>query len=404
MSEILPLPIVEDTVPAKVSEDIEQEVGKAKEEAKIGKNEVTSFSFDQVNSNADELIELRGEGRYFGVTDPSSSNKTINALQALGPLCANCHKRGHIRAKCKTVVCHKCGIVGDHYESQCPTTMICSRCNIKGHMASDCKAKERKKQYCKNCDTFSHLDHNCPKIWRSYLTKKAETNKLPVIFCYNCGDSSHYGDECSLERTSRIPNFGLAFSGNNLPLDLRSLYFTNKNTLTKPTPKINSKYSGGYSNGYNDSRIYDNTDYYEKFLNHNQNQGYVQSNNNHNNSRNYSSGQNKGNYNDNDNYNRGQNYNNQGYSNQGYNQGYNNQGYNNHNQNHQHTNQTNSYPAFPRNNTPIHDRNYTNKGLPKIPPRPGFSDRNVSHRTGYIAKPTKSGLIELSKKRKQMRY
>ncbi|CCE85763.1 Piso0_005391 [Millerozyma farinosa CBS 7064] len=196
------------------------------------RNEIYSLSYDQVNDNADELIELRGEGRYFGVTDPTSG-RTINAQQSLGPLCANCHRRGHIRAKCKTVVCHKCGVVGDHYETQCPTTMVCSRCGLKGHMAANCKNKNRKRQYCKNCDTFAHGDDNCPSIWRSYLTTSSEpeggdkaAQKLPLIYCYNCGSKKHYGDECQEQRTSRIPNTsGSAFSGSNLPRHLRALYF-----------------------------------------------------------------------------------------------------------------------------------------------------------------------------------
>ncbi|ODV79171.1 uncharacterized protein CANTADRAFT_41570, partial [Suhomyces tanzawaensis NRRL Y-17324] len=192
-------------------------------------NTITSLTFEQVNNDADELIELRGEGRYFGVTDPSSGT-TVNSQQSLGPLCANCHMRGHIRAKCKTVVCHKCGVVGDHYETQCPTTMICSRCGEKGHMTASCTSKTRKRQYCRDCDTFSHGEENCPSIWRSYLTKpndKDETESLvlPIIYCYNCASPEHYGDECPESRTSRVPNFGSAFSGSNLPKSVRPLYF-----------------------------------------------------------------------------------------------------------------------------------------------------------------------------------
>lgn len=189
-------------------------------------NEIISLAFDEVNDNADELIELRGEGRYFGVTDPSGT--TINQGQSLGPLCGNCHRRGHIRAKCKTVVCHKCGVVGDHYETQCPTTMVCSRCGLKGHMAMECTNKMKKRQYCRQCDSMSHLDETCPSIWRSYLTLpgKDDSTVLPVIYCYNCGDDTHFGDECPKMRSSRVPNpSGSAFSGSNLPRHLRDMYF-----------------------------------------------------------------------------------------------------------------------------------------------------------------------------------
>lgn len=236
------LSFVEDTVPSEVDEKTrwnesnidlkKQEKPPPEKRNQNNDNGVTSLSYDQVNDNADELIELRGEGRYFGVTDPQNGS-TINAQQSLGPLCDNCHKRGHIRSKCKTVICHKCGVVGDHYETQCPTTMICAKCGQRGHMVSACTNKSKKREYCRHCDTFSHGNHNCPSIWRSYITKPQsnqddllwQISDLPVVYCYNCGDSTHYGDECHRQRSSRIPNInGSAFSGTNLPKHLRDVY------------------------------------------------------------------------------------------------------------------------------------------------------------------------------------
>lgn len=230
------LSFTEDTEPSRIDENLKwndqqppslPEVPKPAKVTQSKKGDgVTSLSFEQVNDNADELIELRGEGRYFGVTDPDTGD-SINALQSLGPLCDNCHRRGHIRSKCKTVVCHKCGVVGDHYETQCPTTMVCSRCGEKGHISGNCKSKTRKRQYCKHCDTFKHGDENCPSIWRSYVTiAKKDNFVIPVMSCYNCGDDNHFGDECPQQRTSRIPNInGSAFSGTNLPKNLRNKYF-----------------------------------------------------------------------------------------------------------------------------------------------------------------------------------
>lgn len=225
---------VEDTRPSEIDDNkkwlARQEPDTEKKQTETrhngGKDEIISLPFEQVNDNADELIELRGEGRYFGVTDPEKGT-TINAKQSLGPLCDNCHRRGHTRAKCKTVICHKCGVVGDHYETQCPSTMICSRCGQRGHMASTCTSKTRKRQYCRHCDTFNHDDDTCPSIWRSYITKGdgKPSQTLPIIYCYNCGDDTHFGDECHRQRSSRIPNKnGSAFSGTNLPKNLRSVY------------------------------------------------------------------------------------------------------------------------------------------------------------------------------------
>lgn len=263
------LSFVEDTKPSEVDESSrwnENQPSETKIEKKAApekksqnnENGVTSLSYDQVNDNADELIELRGEGRYFGVTDPENGN-TINAQLSLGPLCDNCHKRGHIRSKCKTVICHKCGVVGDHYETQCPTTMICAKCGQRGHMVSACTNKSKKREYCRNCDTFSHGNHNCPSIWRSYITKPQpnqddllwKVSDLPVVFCYNCGDDTHYGDECFRQRSSRIPNInGSAFSGTNLPKHLRKLY----TWVANDSRQNNKSYLNGTKNNKNNNK------------------------------------------------------------------------------------------------------------------------------------------------------
>lgn len=271
------LSFTEDTEPAHIDDNVKwKETDESpaphkpkKEKGPKPADEIYSLSFDQVNDNADELIELRGEGRYFGVTDPSTGS-TINAQQSLGPLCDNCHKRGHVRSKCKTVVCHKCGVVGDHYETQCPTTMICSRCGERGHMLSMCVSKTRKKQYCRHCDTFSHGDDNCPSIWRSYITKvqKDDQYVLPVMHCYNCGDDTHFGDECPQPRNSRIPNTnGSAFSGSNLPKHLRSVYY---DSIGQGTGR-SKKFSGGYSNSYSNYNLGYNQGYNQGYGSNRQN-------------------------------------------------------------------------------------------------------------------------------------
>lgn len=212
------VPFVEDTLPSLAPAEAKSVEPRKTVEHRF---EQTSLSYDQVNDNAEELVELRGEGRYFGVTDPEELK------QPLGPLCDNCHKRGHSRYKCKTVVCHKCGIVDDHYENQCPTTVVCLRCGERGHISSNCKSKTRKRQYCKACDSSTHSGDKCPAIWRLYITKAgAVPESLPRVCCYNCGSSMHLGDECPKARVSRYPNKdGSAFSGLNLPKNLRSLYY-----------------------------------------------------------------------------------------------------------------------------------------------------------------------------------
>jgi len=160
----------------------------------------------------------RGEGRYFGASDTPS-----------GPLCSNCHQRGHKRANCKTVVCMACGMVDDHYTQHCPKSIVCSNCGEKGHYKNQCTEKQRR-VYCQTCSSTRHFSDRCTSIWRSYLTIKDEGRKMGLptnIYCYNCAEKGHYGDECPLERTSRVPNMdGSAFSGHNLPQQLRDSYFS----------------------------------------------------------------------------------------------------------------------------------------------------------------------------------
>lgn len=176
-------------------------------------------SFDEVTTDKDHLATLRGEGRYFGVVDPDVSQ----------PVCSNCHRRGHRRAQCKVVVCHACGKVDDHYESQCPNSIVCSNCGEKGHFRNNCPEK-RNQTFCVECDSRDHTTERCPTIWRSYVLKKKSKNAKTAyptnkIFCYNCADKGHFGDECHLFRVSKTPNInGSAFSGDNLPKELVTQY------------------------------------------------------------------------------------------------------------------------------------------------------------------------------------
>lgn len=195
----------------------------------------------EVANDKDALATLRGQGRYFGVTDPDVDL----------PVCSNCQRRGHIRSQCKVVVCHACGKVDDHYESQCPNSMVCSNCGEKGHFRNNCTHK-RKHLFCQECESHNHTSDRCPTIWRDYIVRPVgKDTKVPypsaTIFCYNCADKGHYGDECRLPRTSKTPNLnGSAFSGENLPKTLVGQYFTNfKNSAGHSTKR---RYEDAFSN------------------------------------------------------------------------------------------------------------------------------------------------------------
>ncbi|CAH2447770.1 RNA-binding subunit [Komagataella phaffii CBS 7435] len=181
------------------------------------KGKVFSLRMEDVNENPEELVAMRGEGRYFGVTD---THETI---------CANCHRKGHKRQQCKVVVCHSCGAVDDHYYTQCPQSVVCSICGTKGHFRNNCPDKGKmRNSYCRVCDSRAHSSDRCPTIWRCYITIKTKDKiGMPQIWCYNCGSKGHFGDECLQQRSSRTPNLnGSSFSGGNLPKSLRSQYYS----------------------------------------------------------------------------------------------------------------------------------------------------------------------------------
>lgn len=252
---------------------------KKRSKGKSAKEGETVFapSIDEVTTDNDHLASLRGEGRYFGVVDPDVSQ----------PVCSNCHRRGHRRAQCKVVVCHACGKVDDHYETQCPNSMVCSNCGQKGHFRNNCPSK-RMQTYCVECDSRNHSSDRCPYIWRSYLVKpKDRKTKMAYptnqIFCYNCAEKGHYGDDCKQLRVSKTPNInGSAFSGANLPKELISQYNDTQN-----------RNSGNNNNRKRNYDTANNVNYnyapppYPRYNNYNNNNGNRSGNNNNYKNRNY---------------------------------------------------------------------------------------------------------------------
>lgn len=236
---------------------------------------------DEVTADNDHLASLRGEGRYFGVTDPDVNQ----------PVCSNCHRRGHKRSQCKVVVCHACGKVDDHYETQCPNSMVCSNCGERGHFRNNCPSK-RQQTYCVECDSTNHSTDRCPSIWRSYVLKRADKNTKiaypsSMIFCYNCAAKGHYGDDCRDMRVSKTPNInGSAFSGENLPKQLISQYknLQNRESSFYGDNNRKRKFATDNSTNYN----YAPPPYPRFNRNNNSNsRNYQQNNNNNNYNNNY---------------------------------------------------------------------------------------------------------------------
>lgn len=241
----------------------------------IEQPKIVAPSIEQVDEDPEVLRSLRGQGRYFGVSD---SNGLSSVVKEAEPKCNNCSQRGHLKKNCPHVICTYCGSMDDHYSQHCPKAIKCSNCNEKGHYRSQCPQKW-KKVYCTLCDSNKHSRDRCPSIWRVYLLRddinqeKKTTNGLSLnmedVFCYNCGLTGHFGDDCSERRSSRVPNEdGSAFSGENLSYVLKDEYFDEVdaqygNSRRNSGNNYNSRNSGGretyFSN--NNSNSNDGFDY-----------------------------------------------------------------------------------------------------------------------------------------------
>lgn len=188
-----------------------------------GPPKIEAPSIEAVDADPETLRTLRGQGRYFGVTDGS------DAIREAERKCNNCSQRGHLKRDCPHVICTYCGTMDDHYSQHCPNTIKCSNCNENGHYRSQCPNKW-KRVFCTLCHSKIHGRERCPGIWRVYLLRDDQPKRPQLnyddIYCYNCGGPGHFGDDCPQRRSSRVPNDdGSAFSGDNLPQELKRQYF-----------------------------------------------------------------------------------------------------------------------------------------------------------------------------------
>ncbi|EDO17241.1 hypothetical protein Kpol_538p1 [Vanderwaltozyma polyspora DSM 70294] len=198
-------------------------------------------SIEDTNENPDELRALRGQGRYFGLAEEEGG------IKEAAPKCNNCSQRGHLKRDCPHVICTYCGAMDDHYSQHCSKAIKCANCNESGHYRSQCPQKW-KRIFCTRCNSKRHSRDRCPSVWRVYLLKDDRPKKrkkliLPMhsIYCYNCGLKGHFGDDCDLRRSSRVPNEdGSAFSGDNLTNSLKKEYFQNIDNVRRDERSVST--------------------------------------------------------------------------------------------------------------------------------------------------------------------
>ncbi|KAK1236560.1 hypothetical protein PQX77_000112 [Marasmius sp. AFHP31] len=160
-------------------------------------------------------------------------------------ICKRCNAKGeHKTANCPVIVCLTCGARNEHSTHSCPISKVCFSCGMKGHINANCpnrglRYNESKYDDCHRCGSSQHSTNECPTLWRlyDYLTEAARNvtlenrrarKDLPLggggegyiaedVWCYNCGGSGHWGDDCKvMPHNGDVPAEYSAFSSHNL--------------------------------------------------------------------------------------------------------------------------------------------------------------------------------------------
>jgi hypothetical protein len=122
--------------------------------------------------------------------------------------CLCCGLRGHISASCPERICEHCEAVDQHASSACPHARKCSRCREIGHDSSTCNnATYRGPITCDICRREGHVEEECARLWCSqvlpdYQSARKIDEDLMRVGCYRCGETGHWGDDCSMYHRS----------------------------------------------------------------------------------------------------------------------------------------------------------------------------------------------------------
>ncbi|KIK68179.1 hypothetical protein GYMLUDRAFT_37018 [Collybiopsis luxurians FD-317 M1] len=177
-----------------------------------------------------------GFSRYFQTE--SDRNKAPSVV-----VCKKCGAKGeHKTSACPVIICLTCGVRNEHSTNSCPISKVCFACGMKGHLNATCPNRGKLANTyndCERCGSMIHTTSECPTHWRIYtyasdadrvrtLEIRKSKKAIPLgqggegyiaedIWCYNCGESGHWGDDCEvMPHVHDIPDGFSAFGNNNL--------------------------------------------------------------------------------------------------------------------------------------------------------------------------------------------
>lgn len=176
--------------------------------------------------------------RYFD-DEPGENPKTTKVV------CRSCGAEGeHKTIACPVRICLTCGARNEHSTFSCPVGKTCFGCGMRGHLKQDCPNPQygrslHRSDECKRCGSMVHSKSECPMVWRRYeyscpeerdstLSSRQSKTYLRLgeggegfiaedEWCYNCGSSGHWGDDCEdLPHIEDMPSEPSAFSTHNV--------------------------------------------------------------------------------------------------------------------------------------------------------------------------------------------